>query len=179
LQPDLGLAARHQHADAAVRSAGRKLDLGRHLFGDTEAFEHLLDMQRGDAAAGRRGVADRLGVQQRTLQRFRRRHIGMRRALADRKRNPGARHVGSVLDLAFADQRVEFGAADQDHVGELTVAQPSGEAAGRIVAERHLMPGGALKWRHQLLDGGSHGGGDQRLDLGGGRRAGRDQQRGK
>ena len=47
LQPDLGLAARHQHADAPVGSAGGELDLRRHLGGDAELLEHADDVGRG------------------------------------------------------------------------------------------------------------------------------------
>src|SRR5262249_47601755 len=54
LQPDLRFAARDEHAHAAVGTAGRELDLRRHLGGDAEPLEHALDMRRRDAAAGGR-----------------------------------------------------------------------------------------------------------------------------
>ena len=69
LQSDFGFAARHQHADAAVRSAGGKLGLRGDFVCDAELLEHVDQVHGGDAAAGWRGVADRLGGEQRALER--------------------------------------------------------------------------------------------------------------
>jgi hypothetical protein len=88
------------------------------------SFSNAHDVGRGDAAAGRRGVGDGFRGQQRALERFGRRHVGLGRALAHGDADAGARDVGAGgRDLALLDQLVERLAVHDDEIGRLAGVQ--------------------------------------------------------
>ena len=168
LQADLGLAARYQHADAAVRAAHGELGLGCDLVGDAELLEHPHDVSAGDAAAGRRGVADRLGGEQRALQRLGRRHVGLRRALAHRNADAGAAKVDAAArDLAQLDELVERRRIGQEDIDRLAALEARQQRAGRRIARSNGVAVGAFEGRQYFIGRGFDRGRDERIDLGG------------
>ena len=131
-----------KRADAAGRAAGGELGLGRHLRRDAELLDHRDDRCGGQAAAGRVGVADRLGVKQRALQRIRRRDVGLACALPHRDADAGSGEIGAAgLQLALLDQFVDAAVVDEDDVGGLAGVELPHQAAGRAV---HLVNGVAV-----------------------------------
>ncbi len=177
LKPDLGLAARDQDADAAVRTAGGEPGFRRHLGGDAEPLEHTHHVGRRDAAARRRGVSDGLCRDQRASQRFGRRHVGPGRALAHRDADAGAREVGTAShDLALPDERVDRRAVGQEDVNRLTALEARDQRAGRRIARPDGVAVPTLERRQQFVGHGLDRGRDERVDLGGPGRRGRGQQ---
>ena len=140
----------------------------RHLFADAEHGQHALDMERGDAAAVERGLADRFGGEQRFLQRVGGRHVGMRRALLDGKADAGARDVGAV---PAPSSRRSAGRARSRRPGSCRRLRPCA-AAARACRTGRSSPSPCGRWRARTAArarsiAACHRGGDQRLDLGG------------
>jgi hypothetical protein len=121
-----------------------------------------------------RGMAHRLGGEQRALQRFWRRDIGMRRALAHRDADTGAAKIDAAArDLALLDELVECRRIGQEDIDRLAALETRQQCAGGRIAGADGMAVGALERRQYLIGCGLDRGRDERIDLGGLSGAGR------
>ena len=139
--------------------------------------EHALDMRRRDAAAGGRGVAHGLCREQRALERFGRRHVGLGRALAHGDADAGAREVDAAAhDLALLDEVVDRRAVGQEDVDGFAAVKAGDQRAGRRIARADGVAVRALEGRQQFVRHRLDRGRDERVDLGGPGRPGRNEQ---
>ena len=125
-------------------------------------------MRRRDAAAGGRGVAHGLRREQRALERFGRRHVGLGRALAHGDADAGAREVDAAAhDLALLDEAVDRRCVGQEDVDRFAALEARDQRAGRGIARADAVAVRALERRQQFVGRRLDRGRDERVDLGG------------
>ena len=146
LEADLGLAARHDGADALAHDAAPFV---LHLRRDAEARKEL---GRQVGAAGARRVGDRPGAQQRAHERVHGADVRSWRSGAHRHADARPHEIGASArrEPALVGERGERLGREDDEVGGLAACQPDGNGVGRTASGRaehgdHPVAGHALE----------------------------------
>jgi hypothetical protein len=131
---------------------GRREQLGLafQLLGDAEALEQSLKV---DPRRPLLDIANRFGIEQRTLERCGRADVGLRRAAFDRKARVRSRNVGAGCchQLALLDQVVGDRRAEDRDIECRALFYLGLERDSRIEGERELVPGRLLELRGELF----------------------------
>jgi hypothetical protein len=137
--------------------------LGFHLGGDAEPFDHADEVHAGGALCR---IADRLGGEQRALERLGRADVGLGRTGLDREAHAGAGKIDAAAgDLPRLGEVIDRRSGQNGNVRRLALEVAGLERRRVAPGDRHLVPGGALEFGNHLGQRRLHADGAQHLDL--------------